>query len=167
MSELTPTSETLFTTRMLAAAATATINLSADRAEWDRRMAEYLRCDALHRADSAFGALSQADERRLRTSTALEITYGRGWKEEPAAKAERDAAWATFRAAEERHEATFLLPLWEAMRNLVLTHAPDLAAALFKVELIDREEVWNDARMTRDAMEIVREDMDRLLPTGR
>lgn len=65
-------------------------------------------------------------------------------------------------AVEKASSDAYLLPLWKAMRDLVLTPAPDVAALRIKVDLIDKEEVWNDRLLEADCFELVRADIERL-----
>ena len=53
-------------------------------------------------------------------------------------------------------------PMWEAARALVSLPSPDLAAFKIKLEVIDREEVWNDGNFDGDCWEIVKADAARL-----
>jgi hypothetical protein len=53
--------------------------------------------------------------------------------------------------------------MWKAAIALALTPAPDLAAALYKIEVIKHEELDNDRDIPRDPMELVAEDMTRLV----
>ncbi|RIV83373.1 hypothetical protein [Aurantiacibacter zhengii] len=150
---------------MLAQAATSAItNLSADRTEWDKRLADYLRLQALSRAWEEYGAPAKLREASDRIELDLEFKFGRNWRKDAPPKALAEWETAIDRVVREEEQTTerFYRPLWKAQVALANTPAPDLAAALFKVEMIERDEVWNDRDLSGDAFEIVAQDMARL-----
>jgi hypothetical protein len=141
--------------------AQALATIGAD-SEWDARLADYLRCDALQFADSEFGAYAAANEKLTLAAIQLEARYGDAYRSSPQAKVLADIAHAENAEANQRWSDTYLKPFWRAARDLASTPAPTLAAALFKVALIHSEEVWNDAKFAGNAMQIVSEDFARL-----
>ena len=154
--------ENSFASWLIPAAKSAVASPHADRAEWDRKMAAFLRADALTRAYDDFGEGQRVNDEHDRQNLLLEEKYGPGFRSHPQARATLDAQTPRFLQMEEDKSERFYRPLWKAQRELVLTPAPDLAAALFKVELINVAEIWNDNQMPRDCFEIVAEDMARL-----
>ena len=140
------------------AAATAAVNLSADRAEWDRRMAEYLRCDLLVRADATFGPFAKVMEAHRNCAQDLKVKYGVDFRDNPEALATFRNSFLAVRSAEET-QLTLLQPLWAAQRALLTTPAPDIAAAMFKHELVEREEMECDANLEREPFNIIAEDV--------
>lgn len=140
---------------------TAVNNPSSDRSKWDRCMALFLLQDTLVRADSEFGDFYKVGEEHQRTIWRLEGEYGRDYKSHPEAKKQSDQSFERVRQQEEE-QLNIVRPLWAAIRALVECPAPDISAALFKVELIEREEAWTDGELSRDAFEIVIEDIARL-----
>lgn len=143
------------------ASVTAAVDLTADRAEWDRRMADYLRCDLLVRADATFGPFSKAMDAHRFCAQDLKAKYGADFRDQPEALALFRDSLAMVRHAEEE-QLTLLMPLWAAQRALLTTPAPDLAAAMFKHELVEREEMECDANLDREPFDIIAEDVARL-----
>ena len=150
------------TITMRAAFTSQALATMAVDAEWDRRLADYLRADALQFADSEFGAYFAAGEKHSLAGIRLESRFGPAYRGNPEAKALADAAYAEVDAANTLWVKTYLEQFWEAARDLACSPAPTLAAALFKVALIHSEDLGNDGAMTRDPMQIVSEDMARL-----
>ncbi|MFC4293560.1 hypothetical protein ACFO0A_00650 [Novosphingobium tardum] len=131
-------------------------------AEWDDRLAEYLRLDALTRADLAFGPFGDANEKFEWTKYSLEHKYGTSFERDPRAAAEWSETFDRLHEAEQLHFQARGKHSWLAACELCLTPAPNLSAALFKIEVIKREERDCFEDMPRDPMELVQEDMDRL-----
>ena len=146
------------------AATTAIVNLSADRTEWDKRLATFLRLQALSHAWEEYGEPMKLREVTDRIELDLEFRFGRNWRKDAPPEALAEWRTATDRVVREEEQTTerFYRPLWTAQVALASTPAPDLAAALFKIELIEREEVWNDGDLKNDAFEIVAADIERL-----
>lgn len=141
------------------AAALATLGAAP---EWDARLTEYLRLQALQEAHSLFGPLSRAEEANAIEHGQAEARHGPNWRNVPAALASVSVTAAAALAVEDQWTQEYCRPFWRAARELACTPAPSLQAALFKVRLIEWEEIDNDAEMTRDCFEIVAEDMARL-----
>lgn len=130
--------------------------------EWDRKVAAYLRAEALQHADCDYGAYAEVENDVGLEEIRLADTHGAGWKNNPDLASTKQALQERGAAASERWQAEFADPHDSAARDLAVTPAPTLAAALFKQLMIEREDLGNDNRMPRDAMEIVAEDMARL-----
>lgn len=129
---------------------------------WDKALKAYLRADALQRADSEFGALDKASAAFRRSRWALEDMYGPNWSGVPKATAEHQPAFAAMQAAEDRWAQTFCQVLWRTSRELALTPAPTIAAAMFKATLIEIEDLSNDCDFPADPMEVLQADFARL-----
>lgn len=140
--------------------AAALATLGADPA-WDERLTTYLRADALQQAHSSFGPLARANEEHNLECIKMEADYGLRWKSHPAANGTARSA-AAAQAAEAEWTEQYCEPYWQAARDLAMAPAPTLAAALFKVRLIEWDELDNDGPMPRDCFVIVAEDMARL-----
>ena len=135
----------------------------ADPDPWNKAMANYLRAAALQRADESFGALAKVSEECTLRDIRLEARFGPGFRSIPEARAIMDRSPIPgMRDSEDAHCENFCNPLWEAQRQLAVTPAPSLAAALFKVHVIDEAELNNDSRFAFDCMEIVQADFARL-----
>lgn len=143
------------------ASATAAVDLTTDRAEWDRCMADYLRCDLLVRADSEYGPFAAAMAAHTACARQLKADYGPAFRDQPEAIAKFRESLAKVREAEEAQLA-LLEPLWMAHRALLNTPAPDIAAAMFKHELIVREDINCDGELDRDPFDILAADIARL-----
>lgn len=144
-----------------AATTTRALSTMGECPRWDRAVSDYLRLDALYRADAAFGATSQAEEAHTLEGMAIEGQYGREWRAIPEAMARHNAAQAALRSAEDKQVGAFAKPLWAAQRTLALTPAPSLNAALFKAEAIESEDIWNDNEFRADAFELVAVELAR------
>lgn len=129
---------------------------------WDKRMAAYLRLGSLQQAHASFGPLAQANEASAVKHCELEQRFGPHWKSNTKAWTEAQPLYAAALEIETQWTEQLCEPFWQAARDLVLTPAPTLAAALFKVRLIEWEDLDNDGAMTRDCFEIVAEDIERL-----
>ena len=140
--------------------------MATGNAEWDRRFADYLRWDGLQRADIGLGRYAAAQEVLARTEARLKSEYGKGYQSVPKGNAEWEAAWDAVTAAEGERLERYLLPLWEAARKLAVTPAPNLACALFKIELAKREELHLDSEMPGDIMSLITADMAHLSTGG-
>lgn len=129
---------------------------------WNAKMAVYLRADALIRAYEEFGDGMRATEKWDRQDMRLEGQFGPNFRNIPEARAILQTRASEVDEHQDRTTDRFYRPLWAAQRELALTPAPTIAAAMFKVDLIDAAEVWNDTDMDRDCFEIVAEDFARL-----
>lgn len=129
---------------------------------WDARLSEYLRLWALTNAECDFGALAKANNACEWEHTRLKGIHGPGWRSKPAADAACAPTSEAALAAENAWTKNLCKPYWQAARDLAMTPAPTLSAALFKVQVIKWDELDNDCHMTREPMEIVAEDMARL-----
>lgn len=151
-----------FASWLPAAAATAVTSPDADRRLWDERMAAYLRADALFRAVQSFGLMAEMDQDSSLEDYKLECRYGAGFRSHPEVRPRLRKRYREHELIEARLVRDYSEPLWQAIRDLVDTPVPDLAAALFKIELIEREDVKLDADFKRDVFEVVAEDIASL-----
>src|ERR1043166_1720783 len=116
--------------------------IATDDAAWNRAFAEWLRLDALCRADAAFGAYARANYENDWECYRIDQRHGKSSRSDQAA-AERSRQYAVMKAAEDERYESFILQVWKAAADLACIAAPNLAAALFKIELVKREELDN------------------------
>lgn len=131
-------------------------------ARWNAAAATYLLRDGLALADRTFGDYAKASVAFDHAKAEIEAKFGKNFRAVAGGSEAFDPVWDQMQAAGDTQYQDFLAPLWAAARELALTPAPTLAAALFKVEVIRHEELDNDIYMTRDPMQLVAEDMARL-----
>lgn len=136
--------------------------ISTPDARWNAAAASYFLRDGLALADRTFGEYAKATVAFDHAKADIEATYGRDYRASDEGSNAFEPIWETMKAAVEAQYQNYLAPLWQAARDLALTPAPTLPAALFKVEVIRHEELDNDIYMTRDPMEVIAEDMARL-----
>lgn len=148
-------------TRRLATHQAALATAGIDPA-WDCALQAYLRADALQHADLQFGARSEASETLMRRRWSLEGKYGKAWHQHPDAQADRNEIFALDQAADKQWTRAFCAPFWRASRELALTPAPTMAAALFKAAIMEADELSNDTDFPADCMEVLQADFRRL-----
>lgn len=149
--------------------ALASLNTPTDdpvRKLWNERLSDYLRRRAAYDANFEFGSHMTAELERDETLRNIEERYGKAYRTIPEAKAEADASWKKYLDADVQETETFLLPVWAAARALAETPAPDLASTMLKIELIKREETWNDRDFKGDAMANITADLARAHAMG-
>lgn len=134
----------------------------SEDAEWNRRFADWLRLNALSRANIRFGPMGKATDEYDRALYDVEQKYGRNWLANDAARAEIEPESDRVDAEEEAIAKDYFDPMEVAAITLAIHPAPNIAAALFKIELIKREELYATRDLPRDAWDIVTEDMARL-----
>lgn len=139
----------------------ALATLGSDPA-WDKALNAYLRADTLQQADAECGALYAATDKFRRFGWSLESKYGPNWSNVPQAKAEHKPAYDEMQAAENKWAEVYCKPHWRASRELALTPAPTVAAAVFKANMIEHEDLPNDHEFPADCMEILHADFARL-----
>jgi hypothetical protein len=128
---------------------------------WDARLTAYLSAQALQRAETDFGKLSEATDINEREIDRAREIHGADWRSSPEACARVEVARIAANAAFEKWSSDLCEPYWQATRELVLTPAPTLAAALLKAQVIRLDEAWNDREIERDCVGIIAEDMAR------
>src|SRR5690606_27089044 len=114
-------------------------------------------------ADEEFGRLRDATVENDRQHILAEAKFGEHCLSNASARAALVPAMTALRSAEGKWSEQYCRPLWAAAVRLAETPAPTLPAALFKVDVIRLEELWNDSSMTRDVMEIISEDLARFV----
>jgi len=129
---------------------------------WDARLTEYLSALTLVEADSDFGLLARTGEANTLKVMEAEHAFGPNWRSIPKALVLIEPSRKAAQDAESLWSDKYCEPFWQAGRALALTPAPTIAAALLKTQVIKRDELDNDSKMTRDPFEIVAEDMARL-----
>lgn len=130
--------------------------------EWNAKLATYLRCQAIARANEKFGPMGIAYKAYSEKEYHLEGEYGKAWRGCAEAKLAITPLSDAVDVEEERIATIHYAPLNDAAVALTLHPAPDLAAAIFKIELIEHEELDNYLPMPHDPWEIVAEDMARM-----
>lgn len=128
---------------------------------WDAALADYLRKEALDFSDYEFGRYAAAREESGWAACRLERKFGKAWKKNEEAQREWEPIDAKFRKDEEAYFDTFSDPLAVAAQALVDTPAPTLAATLFKVQVISRQELNVDIDIGVACMDTVAGDMAR------
>ena len=132
----------------------------AIRAEWDAKLYDYQLARLLVDANEKWGPLNQASEVHEHERRRLTAQYG-SW-ELATASGQAGKTFSDCLAVEAQNLALYSEPMWAASRALVEVPAPDLAALKIKLEVIDREEAWNDGNLDGDCWEIVKADAARL-----
>lgn len=145
----------------LALATSPALTQSGD-ATWDQLFTIWLRRQALSRAAERLGPIYSASEEVGICECLLEGRFGKGWRGAPEANAEIAPLYDKLLATEEALARDYFDPVTYAAVDLAMHPAPNLAAALFKIEMIQREELRNYEPMPRSPWEIVLEDMARL-----
>ncbi|HEX8579920.1 MAG TPA: hypothetical protein VF655_10045 [Allosphingosinicella sp.] len=136
----------------------------AMRREWERNLAAYQIAAALADADASFGPFAKENLAFDVSKQELQQAYGSIDRAtvDPEGRASWERVWSRMGEAEETRYRQVLTPMWQAAIRLAETPAPDLAAALTKIEIIKHEELDNDTSTTRDPFELVAEDMARI-----
>ena len=134
----------------------------AFRAEWDARLYDYQLARLMVDADQAWGPLNQASEAHEHERQRVIAKFGSWERAKVAGAGQINDTLAACQAVEKENLELYCEPMWEASRELVKVPAPDLAALKIKMEVIDREEVWNDGNFEGDCWEIVKADAARL-----
>lgn len=137
------------------------MSTEAIRSEWDARLYDYQIARLMVDADEAWGPLNQVSEAHEQERRRVTEKYG-SWELAKASGAKVDDTLAGCQAVEQESLELYSRPMWEAARALVSLPSPDLAAFKIKLEVIDREEVWNDGNFDGDCWEIVKADAARL-----
>lgn len=130
---------------------------------WNERVRRFLLLDAVQRSDYDFGPTQLANEAFDLEREVLVRKYGKQWALNSDATAQMDAVFEGLQKREEERVETLVRPMWSASVELAKTPAPTLAALLFKIELIKREELDNDLSMDADPFEVVSSDAARLM----
>lgn len=146
------------------AARTAIADDSADRSHWDKCMAEYLRTRALVLAVFEYGPLAKANKELEWLEASLAHQFGRDFKCQPEASEVWEPALKRVNELDREMVGRFARPHWEAQRALVQCPAPDLAAALFKADMVQIDDAANDGGLKGDAFQYVAADLERFAP---
>lgn len=130
--------------------------------EWDRRLTVYLTAECLSFADMEFGVMADALEKEARARIHLQAEFGKHFAQNPEASARFKEAQRETGIADEARASQYLKPHWAAAKDLMHTPAPTLAAALFKSNMIAREELFCEAGIGPLAMGVLASDFHRL-----
>jgi hypothetical protein len=153
---------------LAAAPAAATLNAQATPTptEWQAKYDRYRCLRALSEASEDFGPITEANQQWDAFKYTLEAKYGsweRAKKSEPEAC---DQAWEKVWQAEMMAYNTYGLPMELAAIELMHVPAPNIDAALLKVQIAKQHELDNHSRMGSNPFDLVREDLARLTPGG-
>lgn len=141
---------------------------SKARALCGRRLARYRRLRARWEAEAETGAFRAANDEYNRARAELIARFG-SWEKALRSRTGKSlcaAAFARVDAAEDTYYDRFTAPLNRAIIRLALTPAPDLPALLAKIEVIHDHELDSDNDMRRAPIEVLREDVGRLVAAG-
>jgi hypothetical protein len=130
--------------------------------EWDALVTDLLRLDTLAHAEEEFGPTNKRWDSRALERAFAEDRYGKGWESHPEVRPMLDLHAAEAIADEELKYQRYYRPLWAAQIAVAMATPPTLAAALYKAALIELAEVWSDADMQGDCMEILRADLHKV-----
>lgn len=130
--------------------------------QWDRAVHNLVSADVLARAHEHFGPLElKRNEGQLQAMEA-EHRLGKNWREHPEGKPFWETLCDEGTVNDQQMTELYYNALWEAQRQLALTPAPTLAAALFKAAVIEMNDVWNDSQIDADCIELIEADLARL-----
>lgn len=132
---------------------------------WDSAMHNLIAADVLSRAHEQFGPLELARNARERDVMLMEQRLGKYWREHPEGKPVWDRLCELGTEDDRQMTERFYNALWDAQRQLALTPAPTLAAALYKAVVIEMHDVWNDAHLDADCIELLAADLARVAPS--
>jgi hypothetical protein len=125
---------------------------------WDAALTAYLRAQELQWGFAEWGPMGQTNN----DAEMAKIGYGPGWQQDPVATAKIDPLVRSHQAEHDRWEADYLSAVYEASSIIATTPAPNVAAAVFKAQLIEIEEIWNAKDFHHDCMKIIADDFARL-----
>ncbi|WP_374411940.1 hypothetical protein [Novosphingobium colocasiae] len=134
----------------------------AHRNEWDRKLAEYLRGAALKEAFTKFGELGFAAENNNRANLMAKSAHGPNYLRTPEGLAQIMASGERLDAATDVWAEQYADPLHELAVELMRLPAPDEAALLAKIEIIEAEELYLYSSIGMEAMDCVAADAARL-----
>lgn len=127
--------------------------------EWDRRVAAFLSWEARTNLQEEYGDIAQRCEVIGIDRMMLESQYGKAWHQHPEAQGELARIRNSETVENEKIDERYYRPFWQSQRDLVLTPAPALAAALFKATVAQVHEVWNDNAFDGDCAAIVEAEL--------
>lgn len=147
------------------AAPTSANPTAADPALWAHRLAWYDRLVARATAAAETGWFRAANDRYTRECGEIEARFG---GKEAAARSEeacqlRKVAFRRMDRAEDTYWRRCTAPMQDAAVALVLTPAPDLQSIRAKIAVIRAHELEELECMTRHPLEVVSEDVARLI----
>lgn len=131
---------------------------------WNRRLARYRRLHARARQAAETGPLHQANRRYERDRAVLKARFG-SWEEALETQEGRAlgrAAFARVTRAEEIYYDRFTAPMMRSAILLATTPAPDLAALLAKIRVMQAHEMQELDTLPKPAFELLAEDVRRL-----
>jgi len=129
---------------------------------WDAAVTAYIAVDVRTQAYAEFGPPALQKEAADLDRSRAEFEYGKSWRDTDEGRAiacRYDEATDAFEAA---MLEGFYRPLWAAQRALALTHAPSLAAAVWKAAAISLHESWNDPTLEVNLAKAIDTDLERV-----
>jgi hypothetical protein len=129
---------------------------------WNSLYRDWVCRQALSHANEQFGPMHKALTEDGIVEMQLRDQFGKGWRASAEALEIYAPSYERTTAAEEAIARDYFDPQTAAAINLTMHPAPNLPAALVKMEVIKREELHNYLPMPRDPWEIVAEDFARL-----
>lgn len=129
--------------------------------KWDAAVTNYITWETRSRVQEEFGPIARRREDDNSLSRDLERKLGKGWRDHPEGRAHVERIYKAGLKDERELLKRFYEPFWEAQRHLVTTPAPSLAAAAFKMLVIQTEDVWLDGTFEGDCVEIIDADLAR------
>ena len=138
---------------------------AADAALWERRLATYRQLASGATQAAERGWFRAANDRYYREGAAIAARFG---GEEAAARSQeaseaQAAAFGRIERAENIYWRRYIAPLHEAAVALVLTPAPDLPSLRDKIAAMRAHALDELDAMPRDALDVVDEDVGRLI----
>ncbi len=130
--------------------------------EWDKRLTAYLTAECLAFADLEFGVMADALEKEARARVHIQMEFGKNFAQNPEAVARYKEAQRETGVVEKARTSQYLTPYWAAAKDLMHTPAPTLAAALFKSNMIFKEDLFCEPGIGQLAMGVLASDFHRL-----
>lgn len=130
--------------------------------EWDKRLTAYLTAECLAFSDLEFGVAAEGFEKFQRSKMHIESEFGKNFAQNPHAKALFSEAMREVSTVEDARIQQYLTPYWATAKDLMHTPAPTLAAALFKSNMIFKEDLFCEAGIGPLAMGVLASDFHRL-----
>lgn len=130
--------------------------------DWQQSLEVYLRCNALLKANLAFGPMAMIADAAEQEDRKLKEEYGSNFRQNSEVKARFAERLKKHKEIDRQLTLNYIQPLAKAIQNLVRTPAPDISAALFKVDLIERDDLDIFASFDVNLFQIVQDDMQRI-----
>lgn len=131
---------------------------------WDRCVTALLAAEVRAWAQEEYGEIAERRNELDTERLTLEAKHGKGLLYNHSATGSALSRIAVAEAAcDEDMSNGFYAPLWQAQRDLAMTPAPTLGAALYKASMISLHDVWNDPGMDGHCIEIIDQDLAKFV----